>query len=212
MHEADPIRVDARLASSFVHQEPDGVVSDEQAIQLLDHTDGFQAAQRATCQPLVGVHFVNHPFDFPPFVIAAGQVEGRIDFWIQECGNQAMALTVSRQGSIQNSVLDDPNQEALATLAALIGGGIKTSQPGPVRQGSYQLGLGIGGQAARTSAPCFCAFTNISKSWNPRSHMINMPFSNERNMRNPPTRSLLWQGQKPASTIAWVPHSAKYTA
>lgn len=44
VNETDPIRINAYLASSFMHQEADRVVSDQQAIHLLDHTDGFQAA------------------------------------------------------------------------------------------------------------------------------------------------------------------------
>lgn len=41
--------------------------------------------------------------------------------------------------------------------------------------------------------------------------ITNIPAVTERNTRKPPVRSLVLTGPKPALTIAWVPHSTRYS-
>ena len=78
MHETEAIGVESCIKCRFMHQGTDSIMSDEQAIQLLDDTNGFEASQRTTGKTLVGVHFIDHHFDFPSLVVGPGQVEGWI--------------------------------------------------------------------------------------------------------------------------------------
>ena len=74
MDKAEAVRINTSLEGGLMHQEADGIVSDDQGIQFLDDTDWFQAAQGAASKALVSVHFINDQFDFPAFVIGTHQI------------------------------------------------------------------------------------------------------------------------------------------
>ena len=69
MHETETIGIQLVLHRRLVHQKADRIMGDEQAIEFLDHPDGFAASQGAIGQPLMGIGFVNEEFDLPALVI-----------------------------------------------------------------------------------------------------------------------------------------------
>ena len=117
MDKADAVRVKVAVQGGLMHQVADGVMGNQQSIEFLQHADRFQAAQGTSGQTLMGVDFIDDEFDFPAFVIGAGERVCRIAAGIEQGGEEAMGFAIPGQRRVLDGVLDDANQAANAGFA-----------------------------------------------------------------------------------------------
>ncbi len=68
---------DGGVGRRLGHNGTDGVVGDEEAVELLDHADRFLAPQGVLDEAFVGVDLVDRDLDLQTLMTGADQVEGR---------------------------------------------------------------------------------------------------------------------------------------
>ncbi len=88
--EAEAIRIQACLRSRGSHEHADGIMSQHQAVQLLQHAQRRAAAQGKVGQPLMGARLVDAEFDLPALMIQQDQFLGGSLLRIQQGSDQPM--------------------------------------------------------------------------------------------------------------------------
>jgi len=146
MHKAQAVRIAVHGQRRVVHQNAHHVVGQQHAIQFLDHADRRQTAQGATHQALMGVDFINHDLNLPPFVIGAGHIVRRGQARIQQRGDHAVFLPLARQRGISDGRGDDPHQDVGALAATRIIRRQQLGQHRAIRQRAHRHRLHLGGQ------------------------------------------------------------------
>ncbi len=117
----------------LLHQHPDDVVAQQQAVQLLHHAAGRLAPQHRTLA-LMGLQFINREFLLPPFVVEHDQGLGRVELLVQQRRQQPVRLARAGAAGIIEGVLDDPHQDAVAVLLAGRRAAVELGQVGAVVQ------------------------------------------------------------------------------
>src|SRR5213595_3917834 len=96
--EAQAIRVEVGAGRSLGHREADGQMRQRQAVDLLDDLARAAAAdvQGRAAVGLVDLDLVGGGFDLPALVVLGRQRRGRGLLWVQQRGDQAVALLAPR--------------------------------------------------------------------------------------------------------------------
>src|SRR5215471_3252714 len=95
-------------------------MGEQQPIEFLDNANGQQTAQRLPDQALVCIDFIDDQFDFPTFVVCAGDLESWGNGWVEEAGEEAMTLAVAFELWVGDGVLHKACQNARSSLALLV--------------------------------------------------------------------------------------------
>ena len=75
--EGEPVGVEFGLVGGFGHEPADGVVGDQQPVELLqDHVRGAGAEDGGRAA-LVGFYLVESDLDFPALMVGGGDLRGR---------------------------------------------------------------------------------------------------------------------------------------
>jgi len=107
MDEAQATRIDVHRNGSFVHQETNSVVSDQEAIHLLQNATRRTASEMDMPVELMRFQLVVSEFDFPPLVVEHHQLLSGIQVRVQQGSDKAMALPVTGSIGFVQGVLDD---------------------------------------------------------------------------------------------------------
>ena len=122
--ERQAVRVRIQGAGRFDHQRADHEVGQRQGVPFLPHAVGSFAAQvrglPGADRVLVSLLFVEHQLDPPAFVVACDQFAGRVLFGVEQVGQQAVFVAVSRALRIVGRVLDQPRDDPLSVLLAVV--------------------------------------------------------------------------------------------
>ena len=94
--ETQAVRGNIRLHSGIMHHLANAIMSNQEAIELLQNTQRSTRGEWLKRFTLVSVHFIDGDFDFPALVIGASQIERRTSLLIQERSNQATAFSMAR--------------------------------------------------------------------------------------------------------------------
>ena len=132
------MRVDPPRRRRLLHQDPDDVVPQQQAVQFLHDATGRLAPQHRTFA-LMGLQFIDRELFLPPLVIAHDQGLGRVELLIQERRQQPMRLARAGAAGIIEGVLDDPHQDPVAVLLPVVAGAVDLRQVGAVVEHADRL-------------------------------------------------------------------------
>jgi hypothetical protein len=106
--EREPVRVELCLVGGFGHELSDGVVGDEEPVELLQDEVGAAGAEDGGGAALVGLDLVEGEFDFPALVVRGGQVGGGRVLVVQDAGDEGDDLAAAA-GDV---VVDDADVHA----------------------------------------------------------------------------------------------------
>jgi hypothetical protein len=118
-----------------MHEEPCGIVGQENAVEFLEDTDGRPAAKVDPAVQLMGLDLVVGDFDFSAFVVEHHQFGGREVLRVKQRGDQAMAFAVAGTLRIVERVFDYADGETLLVTAAVAPGRIDRRQVRTVTEG-----------------------------------------------------------------------------
>jgi hypothetical protein len=130
--EGKSVRILASHDRRVVHHATHYVVSQHQAVNLLDHPRRCLAPDRHRPGAEVGLDFVKGEFFFPSLVIDQRRLVRRHIVGVGQVGDQPMSFARTRAVEIVVSVLDDPNPKAAHVAAAVGRAGLDLGQIGAV--------------------------------------------------------------------------------
>lgn len=112
--EGEPVRVAVCGAGGVVYQLTEGVMDQEEAVDLLFGGVGMSGAQDGAGAAEVGLDLIDCRFDFPPLCIESGQFGCRGGCGVGESGHQAVGGGRRAGGQ---GVLDHPDRERMQPSA-----------------------------------------------------------------------------------------------
>ena len=77
MDEGELVRIELGLEGRFVHETADGIVGQEEPVELLAHELGGLAAQDDAPAPQMGLELVERGLDLPALVVESRKLPGR---------------------------------------------------------------------------------------------------------------------------------------
>ena len=107
--------IEVLSAGGFLHQYPHQVMGQHQAIDFLEHAGGGLTAQYGAFA-LVGLQLVDGQFFFPTRVVQTDQGRGRVEFRVEQSGQQPMPLGTIGASRIVERVLNDPHPDAITVV------------------------------------------------------------------------------------------------
>lgn len=102
-------------------------MTQDQAVQLLDHASGRLAPQHRPLA-LVRLQLVDRQLLLPAFVVQHDQRLGRVGFGVQERRQQTVDLARAGAIGVVEGVLDDPDRDAVPVGIPILGRGVELGQ------------------------------------------------------------------------------------
>src|SRR5205814_2455253 len=96
--EADPIRIQSLGLGCLQQKSTDGIMGQQECVELLQDQDGQFTAQGLAAQTLVILDLIDGQFDFPPLMIEHTEITGYIEIRIEQGCGYSMDLANIRIG------------------------------------------------------------------------------------------------------------------
>jgi len=149
MNETQSAGIEIHRQGGLVHEEPDGVVGQEDAVDFLEDAAGGAAPEIDESIQLLGFQFVVADLDFPAFMVQNHQFGGRKSWSIEQRGDQTMTLPVAWTFWIIEGVVDHPNGHSVGLTPTVAPGRVDHRQVRSVLERANTLEDDVTGYASQ---------------------------------------------------------------
>ena len=138
MDEAQSSRIDVRRQRRFMHEVPNGIVGQQDAVEFPQHSARCAAAKMHQAIEFMGLEFIIPDFDLPALVIKHHELRGRVCVRVEQGRHQPVTLPMTGPVGIVEGVFDDSNDEAMGLAASIAPRRIDGGQEGAVAERTYK--------------------------------------------------------------------------